>query len=59
MDEKLITTINKIKLFAEQNPEFNQAMQKLFGNETSASGRFAPWKTSQRICHAGRPEIYS
>lgn len=37
MDEKLITTINKIKLLAEQNPEFNQAMQKLFGNESSAS----------------------
>ena len=24
MDEKLIATVNKIKLLAEQNPEFNQ-----------------------------------
>ena len=37
MDEKLIVTVNKIKLLAEQNPEFNQTMQKLFGNTVSAS----------------------
>lgn len=37
MDEKLIATGNKIKLLAEQNPEFNQTMQKLFGNTVSAS----------------------
>ena len=37
MDEKLISTVNKIKLLAEQNPEFNQTMQKLFGNTVSAS----------------------
>ncbi len=37
MDEKLLSTVNKIKLLAEQNPEFNQAMQKLFGNTVSAS----------------------
>ena len=37
MDEKLIATVNKIKLLAEQNPEFNQTMQKLFGNTVSAS----------------------
>lgn len=35
MDEKIVSTINKIKLLAEQNPEFNQAMQKLFGNAMS------------------------
>lgn len=37
MDEKLITTIKKIKLLAEQNAEFRQEMQKLFGNTVSAS----------------------
>lgn len=37
MDEKLIATVNKIKLLAEQNPKFNQTMQKLFGNTVSAS----------------------
>ena len=37
MDEKLTSTIDKIKLLAEQNPEFNQAMQKLFGKAVSAS----------------------
>lgn len=37
MDEKLIATVYKIKLLAEQNPEFNQTMQKLFGNTVSAS----------------------
>lgn len=37
MDEKLIATVNKIKLLAEQNPGFNQTMQKLFGNTVSAS----------------------
>ena len=37
MDEKLIATVNKIKLLAEQDPEFNQTMQKLFGNTVSAS----------------------
>ena len=37
MDEKLLATINKIKLLAEQNAEFRQEMQKLFGNTVSAS----------------------
>ena len=37
MDEKLIATVNQIKLLAEQNPELNQTMQKLFGNTVSAS----------------------
>ena len=37
MDEKIIATVNKIKLLAKQNPEFNQAMQELFGNTVSAS----------------------
>lgn len=32
MEDKIITTVNKIKQLAEQNPEFKQAMQKLFGN---------------------------
>lgn len=36
MDEKIKSTIDKIKLLAEQNSEFNQAMQKLFGNTVSA-----------------------
>lgn len=39
MDKKLDSTINKIKLLAEQNPEFKNAMQKLFGNAVSASVR--------------------
>lgn len=39
MDKKLDSTINKIKLLAEQNPEFKNAMQKLFGNTVSASVR--------------------
>jgi hypothetical protein len=37
MDEKLITTIYKIKLLAEKNTEFRQEMQKLFGKTVSAS----------------------
>lgn len=37
MDKNLISAVNKIKLLAEQNPEFNQTMQKLFGNTVSAS----------------------
>lgn len=37
MDEKLKQTIEKIKKLASQNPEFDQAMQKLFGNIVSAS----------------------
>ena len=37
MDEKLMSTINKIKQLAEQKPEFKQVMQKLFGNTVSAS----------------------
>lgn len=37
MDEKIKSTIYKIKLLAEQNPEFYQEMQKLFGKTASAS----------------------
>lgn len=37
MDEKLIITVKKIKLLAEQNEEFRLEMQKLFGNTVSAS----------------------
>lgn len=37
MDEKIKTTIQKIKLLALQNPEFAQEMQKMFGGTTSAS----------------------
>lgn len=37
MDEKLLATIKKIKLLSEQNPEFRQEMQKLFGKTVSAS----------------------
>ncbi len=36
MDEKLTTTIAKIKNLAQQNPEFDQAMRKLFGGTVSA-----------------------
>lgn len=36
MDEKLINTIQKIRLLAKTNPEFCQEMQKLFGNTVSA-----------------------
>ena len=37
MDDKLINTINKIRLLANNNPEFCQEMQKLFGNAASAN----------------------
>lgn len=37
MDEKTKLTVYKIKLLAEQNPEFYQEMQKLFGKTASAS----------------------
>lgn len=37
MDEKIKSTVHKIKLLAEQNPEFYQEMQKLFGKKASAS----------------------
>lgn len=37
MDEKTKSTVYKIKLLAEQNPEFYQEMQKLFGKTASAS----------------------
>ena len=37
MDEKLLVTIKKIKLLAEQNSEFRQEMQKLFSQTVSAS----------------------
>lgn len=35
MDEKIKSTIYKIKLLAEQNSEFSQEMQKLFGKTAS------------------------
>ena len=37
MDEKLKSTVQRIKLLSEQNPEFKQEMQKMFGKTTSAS----------------------
>lgn len=37
MDEKIKSTVYKIKLLSEQNPEFYQEMQKLFGKTASAS----------------------
>ena len=37
MDEKIKSTVYKIKLLAEQSPEFYQEMQKLFGKTASAS----------------------
>lgn len=37
MDEKLTTTIQRIRLLAEQNPEFKQEMQKMFGPTSSVS----------------------
>lgn len=37
MNEKIKSTVYKIKLLAEQNPEFYQEMQKLFGKTASAS----------------------
>ncbi len=36
MDEKIKTTIHKIQLLAQQNTEFCQEMQKLFGKTVSA-----------------------
>lgn len=37
MDEKIKATVHKIKLLAEQDPEFYQEMQKLFDKTASAS----------------------
>lgn len=37
MDEKIRATIHKIRLLAEQNLEFSQEMQKLFGKTVPAS----------------------
>ena len=37
MDDKIKLTVQKIKLLAEQNSEFSQEMQKLFGKTDSAS----------------------
>lgn len=37
MEEKMLSTIKKIKLLADQNSEFRQEMQKLFGSTVSAS----------------------
>lgn len=37
MDDKLKATLHKIRLLAEQNLEFSQEMQKLFGKTASAS----------------------
>lgn len=37
MDEKLLATINKIRLLAEQNTEFRLEMQRMFGKTSSAS----------------------
>ncbi len=37
MDEKIKTTIHKIRLLAEQNSEFSKEMRKLFGGTASAS----------------------
>lgn len=48
MDEKLKTTIDKIKQLAEQNPEFDQAMRKLFGQTASASFHS---NCNERIAH--------
>lgn len=36
MDDRLTSAVNKIKLLAQQNSEFKQEMQKLFGNAVSA-----------------------
>lgn len=38
MDEKIKATVHKITLLAEQNSEFYQEMQKLFGKTAPASG---------------------
>lgn len=43
MEEKLLATVNKIKVLAEQNKDFFQAMQKLFGNSAPSS---SPTSTS-------------
>lgn len=37
MDEKIKSTVHKIKILAEQNPEFYREMQKLFSKTASAS----------------------
>lgn len=42
MDDKIKTTIEKIKLLSKQNKEFNQEMQKLFGKTVSASTDYMP-----------------
>ena len=37
MDEKLKSTVQKIKALSEQNPEFAQEMRKMFGSPSSAT----------------------
>ena len=37
MDEKIKSTVHKIKLLAEQNPEFYQEMQKLFASASDVN----------------------
>ena len=37
MDEKIKSTVEKIKLLAKQNPEFAKEMQNIFGKSESSS----------------------
>ena len=53
MDEKLNTTIQRIKLLAEQNPEFKQEMQKMFGKATSPLGVSHDERISQMLKYLG------
>lgn len=49
MDEKLTTTIQRIRLLAEQNPEFKQEMQKMFSQTSSVSSVSVPNSISENI----------
>lgn len=49
MDEKLKSTLHKIKLLSEQNPEFAQELRKMFESSSSASVVSAPMTIANDI----------
>lgn len=49
MDEKLKTTIHRIKTLASQNQEFDKEMRKMFGKMSPADSFFAPNEMSTDV----------
>lgn len=49
MDDKIKATIAKIQSLAQQNPEFDQAMRKLFGKAVPADGVSIPNEVSDDV----------